>query len=83
MVGFTCDSSEFTVAGQQYDYQKKNFIPTQEVSATRCTKGTAGSTPALCPVGVPLTDEGKPGSTACVTALNGTVSYFQRQHGLL
>lgn len=57
------------VLAGQYDYQKKGYVPPPLSGATTCVKQPVGNTPANCPVsaGVPLTDEGKPGSTVCVT----------------
>jgi hypothetical protein len=63
-----------TVSGQTYDYQKKNYkLLTSLTQATTCTKAFVGNTPALCPVsaGVPLTDQGKEGSTVCIAAVDG------------
>ena len=71
----TCiDLCRDSIAGQ-YMYQTKNYNPPFLTGATTCVKGVAGNTPANCPVsaGVPLTDDGKPGSTACVTGVNGVV----------
>jgi hypothetical protein len=63
-----------SVTGESYDYQKYNYkLLTSLDSATTCTKAFVGNTPATCPVsaGVPLTAEGKDGSTVCVAAVDG------------
>lgn len=71
--GSSSDQLNATIG--QYDYQKKGYVPPPISGATRCVKNAGtGNTPALCPGAVPLTDEGKPGSTQCVTAVNGTVN---------
>ena len=56
-------------AGVGQVYITKGYIPPALSGATTCVKQTVGNTPANCPVsaGVPLTDEGKPGSTVCIT----------------
>lgn len=50
--------------------------------ATTCVKNYVGNTPADCPVsaGVPLTDEGKPGSTVCVAGVDGKVNRSSWPH---
>lgn len=65
------------VVSGQYDYQKKGYVPPALSGATTCVKQPVGNTPANCPVsaGVPLTDEGKPGSTVCFTQYSTGKSY--------
>jgi hypothetical protein len=60
-------------ANGQPDYVKKGYKAPPLSGATTCVKAPAGNTPALCPVsaGVPLTDDGKSGSTVCVVATTG------------